>query len=95
MESSVAKRSIVIGGHKTSVSLEDPFWSALKQIAVQRGATLSELVKGIDAAREHSNLSSTIRLFVLAVYQNEITDASDPHTACPIASGLVRAVDAV
>jgi predicted DNA-binding ribbon-helix-helix protein len=70
--------SIVIGGHKTSVSLEEPFWSALKQIAVQRGATLSELVKGIDVAREHSNLSSAIRLFVLAAYQN---DASDPQKA--------------
>ena len=81
MESSVAKRSIVIGGHKTSVSLEEPFWTALKEIAVQRGATLSQLVKGIDAAREHSNLSSAIRLFVLAAYQNEITDASDPQRA--------------
>jgi predicted DNA-binding ribbon-helix-helix protein len=81
MESSVAKRSIVIGGHKTSVSLEEPFWTALKEIARQRGATLSELVKGIDAGREHSNLSSAIRLFVLAAYQHEITDASDPERA--------------
>jgi predicted DNA-binding ribbon-helix-helix protein len=79
MKSSVVKRSIVIGGHKTSVSLEEPFWTALKEIAVQRGATLSQLVKDIDVAREHSNLSSAIRLFVLAAYQNEITDASDPQ----------------
>ena len=81
MKSSVAKRSIVVGGHKTSVSLEEPFWTALKEIAVQRGATLSQLVKDIDAGREHSNLSSAIRLFVLAAYQHEITDASDAQRA--------------
>jgi len=81
MKSSVAKRSIVIGGHKTSVSLEEPFWTALKQIAAQRETTLSELVKDIDTHREHSNLSSAIRLFVLATYQNEIVDAADRQRA--------------
>ena len=90
MKSSVAKRSIVIGGHKTSVSLEDPFWTALKQIAEQRGATLSELVKAIDADRQHSNLSSAIRLFVLATYRNELTEVSDPrggrHSAHEVAA---------
>jgi predicted DNA-binding ribbon-helix-helix protein len=81
MKSSVTKRSIVIGGHKTSVSLEEPFWVALKEIAQQRGATLSALVKDIDTRREHSNLSSAIRLFVLATYQSEIVEASDPQRA--------------
>jgi predicted DNA-binding ribbon-helix-helix protein len=65
MKSSVVKRSIVIDGHKTSVSLEDAFWSGLKEIARAEGATLSETVAGIDETRRQGNLSSAIRLFVL------------------------------
>ena len=65
MKSPVVKRSIVITGHKTSVSLEDAFWSALKDIAASRNVTLSELVASIDADRRQGNLSSAIRLFVL------------------------------
>jgi predicted DNA-binding ribbon-helix-helix protein len=69
MKSPVIKRSIVIAGHKTSVSLEDAFWQGLKEIAVGRHTTLSDLVGGIDAERPHGNLSSAIRLFVLGHYQ--------------------------
>jgi predicted DNA-binding ribbon-helix-helix protein len=65
MKSLVIKRSIVIGGHKTSVSLEDAFWSELKDIAEQRDQTLSTMVGDIDARRVQGNLSSAIRLFVL------------------------------
>lgn len=65
MKSPVVKRSIVITGHKTSVSLEDAFWGALKDIAASRNVTLSELVASIDADRRQGNLSSAIRLFVL------------------------------
>jgi predicted DNA-binding ribbon-helix-helix protein len=65
MKSSVVKRSIVIDGHKTSVSLEDAFWSDLKEIAHAQRATLSGLVAKIDETRQHGNLSSAIRLFVL------------------------------
>ena len=54
MKSLVSKRSIVIAGHKTSVSLEDEFWSSLKEIAGQRGMTLTELVAAIDRDREHA-----------------------------------------
>ena len=71
MKSSVIKRSIVINGHKTSVSLEDAFWTDLKKIAQDRQGTLSELVTKIDGAREQSNLSSAIRLFVLRHFRNE------------------------
>ncbi|HET9902142.1 MAG TPA: ribbon-helix-helix domain-containing protein [Xanthobacteraceae bacterium] len=70
MKSPVVKRSIVIAGHKTSVSLEDAFWSGLKDIAAGRGMTLSELVANIDTGRQHGNLSSAIRLFVLDFYRN-------------------------
>jgi predicted DNA-binding ribbon-helix-helix protein len=71
MKSSVVKRSIVIDGHKTSVSLEDPFWNDLRNIAHTQRVTLSELVAKIDNARKQSNLSSAIRLFVLQHFQNE------------------------
>ena len=71
MKSPVSKRSIVIAGHKTSVSLEDEFWNSLKEIASERGMTFAELVAAIDAKRQHANLSSAIRLFVLGVYRNQ------------------------
>ena len=69
MKSPVVKRSIVITGHKTSVSLEDAFWGGLKDIAASRNMTLSELVASIDAERRQGNLSSAIRLFVLDHYR--------------------------
>lgn len=69
MKSPVVKRSIVIAGHKTSVSLEDAFWKALKEIAGARHVTLSDLVSTIDSERRHGNLSSAIRLFVLDHYR--------------------------
>jgi predicted DNA-binding ribbon-helix-helix protein len=74
MKSPVIKRSIVIAGHKTSVSLEDAFWKGLKDIAGTRDMTLSELVAAIDSERRHGNLSSAIRLFVLDHYRNQATD---------------------
>jgi predicted DNA-binding ribbon-helix-helix protein len=69
MKSPVVKRSIVLAGHKTSVSLEDAFWEGLKDIARARRVTLSDLVGGIDTNREHGNLSSALRLFVLNHYK--------------------------
>ena len=69
MKSPVVKRSIVLAGHKTSVSLEDAFWEGLKDIARARRVTLSDLVGGIDLDREHGNLSSALRLFVLNHYK--------------------------
>ena len=69
MKSPVVKRSIVIAGHKTSVSLEDAFWTCLKEIAAGRDITLSDLVASIDTDRRVGNLSSAIRLFVLDYYR--------------------------
>ena len=70
MKSSIVKRSIVLAGHKTSVSLEEPFYQGLKDIAASRRVTLSDLVAGsINTERENGNLSSAIRLFVLRHYQ--------------------------
>jgi predicted DNA-binding ribbon-helix-helix protein len=72
MKSPVIKRSIVIAGHKTSVSLEDAFWKGLKEIAMRRDLTLSEMVAIIDSERASGNLSSAIRLFVLDHYRAQI-----------------------
>ena len=71
MKSLVIKRSIVLDGHKTSVSLEDAFWSELKEIAHFKSMTLSKLVAGIDGSCNRGNLSSAIRVFVLEHIQNE------------------------
>ncbi|MCW5691032.1 MAG: ribbon-helix-helix domain-containing protein [Pseudolabrys sp.] len=64
MKSRVVKRSIVVGRHKTSVSLEDVFWNELRRIAAEQGVALSQLVGRIDAERQHGNLSSALRVFV-------------------------------
>ncbi len=75
--SPVVKRSIVIAGHKTSVSLEDAFWQGLKEIATERDMRLSDLVATIDTGRHNGNLSSAIRLFVLDHYRAQI---GEPRT---------------
>ena len=75
MKSLVTKRSIVVGGHKTSVSLEGAFWNGLKEVASSRRVTLSDLVGSIDSERVHGNLSSAVRLFVLDYYRNKIAAA--------------------
>jgi predicted DNA-binding ribbon-helix-helix protein len=76
MKSSVVKRSIVIAGHKTSISLEDAFWKGLKEIAAARNQTLSDMVATIDQERQDGNLSSAIRLFVLDHYRNRHADTA-------------------
>lgn len=81
MKSSVVKRSIVVGGHKTSVSLEDAFWRGLKEIAGRRDISVSDLVAAINSERQHGNLSSAIRLFVLDTYRNQLSDLKAGHDA--------------
>jgi predicted DNA-binding ribbon-helix-helix protein len=65
MKSTVIKRSVVVGGHKTSISLEDAFWRHVNEIARAHGWTISKLIAEIDGNRKQGNLSSAIRLFVL------------------------------
>jgi predicted DNA-binding ribbon-helix-helix protein len=74
MKSPVVKRSIVLAGHKTSVSLEDEFWRGLKEIAGKRLMNLSTLVDTIDGQRQQGNLSSALRLFVLNHYRSRVSD---------------------
>lgn len=61
----IAKHSLVIAGHRTSISLEDIFWDGLKEIAAARGQSIAGLVVDIDSARGEANLSSAIRVFVM------------------------------
>jgi len=68
MGSPVVKRSVVVAGHKTSISLEDNFWAGLKFVAREKRLTLSELVAAIDERREHGNLSSAIRQYLFDHY---------------------------
>ena len=77
MKSLVVKRSIVVSGHKTSVTLEDAFWSGIKEIASGRNITLSDLVTAIDSDQRQGNLSSAIRLFVLDFYRSQLADVKD------------------
>jgi len=77
MKSQVVKRSIVIDGHKTSVSLEDAFWTGLREIAQAQHATLSKLVGEIDRTRQQGNLSSAIRLFVLDQVRMSATNGGE------------------
>jgi predicted DNA-binding ribbon-helix-helix protein len=66
------KHSTVINGHKTSVSLEKEFWSALKEIAIVQGTTVSAIIGAIDLKRDHTNLCSALRLFVLDFYRKQL-----------------------
>ena len=74
----VVKRSVSIAGHRTSVSLEAPFWDALRELAARRGVSVQALVGEIDAGRGAQNLSSAIRVFVLRAAQNAPPIASEP-----------------
>jgi predicted DNA-binding ribbon-helix-helix protein len=74
MRSPIIKRSVVIAGRKTSVSLEDAFWKELNEIASDRDMGTSELVAAINSERQLGNLSSAIRLFVLGYYHDQISE---------------------
>lgn len=64
IEGRARKRSVLVAGHETSVSLEDPFWDALKGIAAENGVSVNRLIGAIDRRRQ-GNLSSALRVFVL------------------------------
>ena len=86
MKSSIVKRSVSITGHKTSISLEDAFWSSLRQIAKERHETLSDLIAKVDADRQHVNLSSCIRLFVLDWARDQaLAQAPEQHQELAVA----------
>jgi predicted DNA-binding ribbon-helix-helix protein len=74
------KRSVTIAGHRTSISVEEPFWQALKEIAEAEGESLAARIAVIDQARPvEVNLSSALRLHVLAWYQAARNDTKPPR----------------
>jgi predicted DNA-binding ribbon-helix-helix protein len=72
MKSAITKRSVIIGGHKTSVSLEEPFWTAVREIAGHQQMTVSNLLRQIDLERRNANLSSAIRVYVLENVRSQV-----------------------
>ena len=70
LSSKVVKRSVSIAGHTTSVSLEEPFWAALRSLAKAEGRSLAALITDIDE-RRGTNLSSALRLYVLQNLQQK------------------------
>jgi predicted DNA-binding ribbon-helix-helix protein len=69
-KSAIPKRSIIVGGKKTSISLEDEFWDALREIAKERQTTLQDLFTSINTGRRDANMSSAVRVFILAHFRN-------------------------
>ncbi|MEP7030805.1 MAG: ribbon-helix-helix domain-containing protein [Pseudolabrys sp.] len=91
MKSAIAKRSVVLRGHKTSVSLEDEFWDGLREIAALEKTTLAALLERIDGNRDNANLSSAIRIHVFNFYRNRAeTELNQPHARRGPPSGPAR-----
>ena len=87
MSNEVLKRSVVIAGHRTSVSMEEAFWKAFKDIAKTRGVSVNRLIEQVDSGRQ-GNLSSAIRVFVLETLlaDRQGAAASPPATQAPPAT---------
>lgn len=79
----LAKRSVVIAGHRTSVSLEEPFWTALTDLARERGMSVQACIAAIDRERGDSNLSSAIRVHVLASLTGKLQGGDRPNDQPP------------
>jgi predicted DNA-binding ribbon-helix-helix protein len=83
MKSPIIKRSVVINGHKTSVSLEQPFWDIARALAGSEQITVSALLRRIDQERQHANLSSAVRVYVLEQMRAQAARAGEMHPAAP------------
>lgn len=73
--SHIRKRSMVVAGKKTSFSLEDEFWSLLKQVAASEGTTMQLIVERINQQRQLPNLSSAIRVYLLEIVRQQVMQA--------------------
>ncbi|MBI3453848.1 MAG: ribbon-helix-helix domain-containing protein [Rhodospirillales bacterium] len=87
MSDAILKRSVIIAGHRTSVSLEPEFWTALKDIARRRSLSINDLVTEVDKGRR-GNLSSALRVFVLATVQGQLSPAAPPTPAAPTSAPM-------
>lgn len=94
MSEAIPKRSVIVAGHRTSVSLEEPFWSRLKEIARQRNMSINDLVTEIDASEpakgRPGNLSSALRLHVLAELERRLTGGLPGGATPPVGAGIGR-----
>ncbi len=73
----IRKRSVIVSGHRTSVSLEETFWEALAELASERGVSINQLVTEID--RENpANLSSAIRVYILKTFRERKVNSAQP-----------------
>jgi len=77
--SGILKRSVAVAGHRTSVSLEEPFWDILREIAEQELISVQGLIARIDAERDNQNLSSAIRVFIVNRLKTEISRLAAPE----------------
>jgi len=85
MNSAIIKRSVLIMGRKTSISLEDMFWHGLKDIAAEKRVSAATILAEINRVRGSTNFSSAVRQFVMAHYINLVNDlrqaAKAPHAS--------------
>ena len=89
MASIIVKRSVLVRGHKTSVSLEEPFWNGLKEIAASRGQPVTAVLQRVDLDRhDNSNLSSAVRLFVLEYYRDQAHSAAKAESGARLPTGF-------
>lgn len=86
MPTTVKKRSVVVGGHRTSISLEQAFWEALQVLAAQQAKTINQMVSDIDAARS-GNLSSAIRVWILDRAREGLLQPEDAAVRAAPAAG--------
>ena len=84
MKSVIIKRSIVLNGHKTSVSLENEFWEGLRQIADAQKSKVSAMVQRIDRERTNRNLSSAIRIFVFNSFRERLAGERASTSTSPV-----------
>jgi predicted DNA-binding ribbon-helix-helix protein len=94
-KSAVTKRSVVIGGHKTSVSLEEPFWAEVRSIAGNEQITVSSLLRRIDRERSNANLSSAIRVYVLEHVRDRANGVRPKAELQPYTNGNGNGIHAV
>jgi predicted DNA-binding ribbon-helix-helix protein len=79
--SGILKRSVAIAGHRTSISVEEPFWDILREMAEREAISVQGLIARIDAERVNQNLSSAIRVFVVNFLRAEISRLAEPESA--------------
>jgi predicted DNA-binding ribbon-helix-helix protein len=86
MKSLILRHSITVDGQRTSISLEEAFWSALKHIAHERRESLQHLITSINTDRQSTNLSSVLRVFILEYYRDQFvrTDATFEQREIPV-----------